>query len=196
MPRISEYSGHHMSISAPVLETERLILRLPQIADFDGYAELVGDEEAARHIGGHMPRAAAWRKFLQMPGAWAVQGFGMFSIVEKDSGEWLGQLGPWKPEGWPGNEIGWAFRRGTWGKGYASEAAIAAVDWAFANLGWSDVIHCIHPHNTASQALAARLGSRNHGPGKLPPPYEDAPIEIWGQTRDEWLARRQQEPSA
>lgn len=172
------------------IETERLILRLPRIEDFDGYAELVGDEETARYIGGHMTRAAAWRKFLQMPGAWALQGFGMFSIVAKDGGEWLGQLGPWRPEGWPGNEVGWAFRRAAWGKGYATEAAVAAMDYAVDVLGWDDMIHCIHPDNRASQALAQRLGSRNRGPGRMPAPYEGSPTEIWGQTRAEWIARR------
>ena len=179
-----------MNVLDPRLETERLVLRLPRLEDFDGYAELVGDEEAARYIGGHMPRAAAWRKFLQMPGAWAVQGFGMFSIVAKDSGDWLGQLGPWRPEGWPGNEVGWAFLRSAWGKGYATEAATAAMDYAMDMLGWDDVIHCIHPDNRPSQSLAQRLGSRNRGPGKLPAPYEEAPIEVWGQTRAEWIARR------
>ncbi|HET9189861.1 MAG TPA: GNAT family N-acetyltransferase, partial [Rudaea sp.] len=100
----------------PHIETARLILRLPRIEDFDGYAELHADEEAARHIGGALPRAAAWRKFLQMPGAWMVQGYGMFCAIDKTSGEWLGQAGPWFPEGWPGTEVGWAFRRSAWGK--------------------------------------------------------------------------------
>jgi RimJ/RimL family protein N-acetyltransferase len=172
------------------LKTERLILRLPQVDDFDAYADMHANEEAARHIGGAQKRAASWRKFLQMPGAWAMQGFAMFSVVEKSSGRWIGQVGPWKPEGWPGNEVGWAFHPSAWGRGYATEAAIAAIDWAFANLDWSEMIHCIAPENHASQALAQRLGSRKRGPGKLPPPYEDAPTEIWGQTRDEWFARR------
>src|SRR5690348_2931353 len=77
------------SVSEPHIETERLILRLPRIEDFEGYAELHADEEAARHIGGALLRAPAWRKFLQMPGAWAVQGYAMFSVVEKASGRWL-----------------------------------------------------------------------------------------------------------
>lgn len=171
------------------LESERLILRLPRAGDFESYAEMHANEDAARHIGGALVRAAAWRKFLQMPGAWAMQGFAMFSVVEKSSGRWIGQVGPWKPEGWPGNEVGWAFHPSAWGRGYATEAAIAAIDWAFANLDWSEMIHCIAPENRASQALAQRLGSRKRGPGKLPPPYQDAPTEIWGQTRDEWLAR-------
>ena len=178
------------------LETERLILRLPRIEDFDDYAALQADEEAARYIGGPLARAPAWRKFLQMPGAWAIQGFAMFSVVDKVSGRWIGQIGPWKPEGWPGTEIGWAFCRASWGRGYAMEAGIAAIDWAFENLGWSEIIHSIHPDNRASQALAQRLGSRNRGAGKLPPPHEVVPIDIWGQSREEWFAHRAQGISA
>ena len=174
----------------PTLETERLVLRPHQRSDFDGFAELIGDEEAARYIGGAMPRAAAWRKFLQMPGAWVVQGFAMFSVIEKTSGEWIGQCGPWQPEGWPGTEVGWGLVREHWGKGYAVEAAAASIDWAFDELGWTDVIHCIDPANTPSQKVAERLGSTNRGPGRMPPPFEAYPVDIWGQSRDAWRARR------
>ncbi|MDQ3617993.1 MAG: GNAT family N-acetyltransferase [Pseudomonadota bacterium] len=173
----------------PTLETHRLLLRPPQAKDFDGYAELLADEEACRYIGGHLPRAAAWRKFLQQPGAWAIQGFGMFSVIDKASGEWLGQAGPWQPEGWPGTEVGWSFKRSSWGQGYAMEAAIATIDWAFDHLRWTEVIHSIDPDNRASQVLAARLGSSNRGSGRLPPPFEDHPVDIWGQTREDWDVR-------
>jgi RimJ/RimL family protein N-acetyltransferase len=142
-----------------------------------------------RFIGGTLPRAAAWRKFLQMPGAWALQGYAMFAVETKE-GEWLGQLGPWQPEGWPGTEVGWAFKRSAWGRGYATEAAIAAIDWAFDALGWTDVIHSISPDNTASQALAQRLGSGNRGPGQLPEPFAGERVDIWGQTREQWRERR------
>ena len=172
------------------IETERLVLRPPRIGDFDRYAELLADEEACRFIGGHMPRAAAWRKFLQMPGAWALQGFAMFSVVEKASGRWVGQMGPWRPEGWPGNEIGYSFHPDAWGKGYATESAVAAIDWAFARLGWEDVIHCISPENVASRNVAQRLGSTLQGPGKLPAPFEEARVDIWGQTREQWRGNR------
>jgi RimJ/RimL family protein N-acetyltransferase len=172
------------------IETERLLLRPPRIEDFDRYAQMLGDEETARYIGGQLPRAAAWRRFLQMPGAWMVQGFAMFSVVEKASGRYVGQAGPWRPEGWPGNEIGWTFHRDAWGKGYATEAARAALDWAFAELGWDDAIHCIDPDNTPSRRVAQRLGSRNRGPGRMPAPYEDHATDIWGQTRAQWLAGR------
>ncbi|HEY5102966.1 MAG TPA: GNAT family N-acetyltransferase [Steroidobacteraceae bacterium] len=171
------------------LETPRLVLRPPRAHDFDDWAALMADADAARFLGGAQPRAIAWRAFTSMAGAWQLQGFAMFSVIEKSTGRWLGRLGPWQPEGWPGTEVGWGLVRDCWGRGFATEGAAASIDWAFASLGWTEVIHCIAPDNVASQAVAGRLGSRNRGRGTLPPPYENSPVDIWGQTRAEWLAR-------
>ena len=74
--------------------------------------------------------------------------------------------------------------------GLATEAATATIDWAFAELGWTEVVHLIDPGNAPSQGVARKLGSCNRGLGRLPPPLDANPIEIWGQTREEWLARR------
>ena len=177
-------------MNGPVIETERLILRPTAAEDLDGWAAMMADEEAARFIGGVQPRAAAWRGMATMAGSWALKGFGMFSLVEKSTGLWVGRIGPWQPEEWPGTEVGWGLAREAWGKGYAVEAAVASIDWAFDNLGWDEVIHCIDPDNRPSQKVAERLGSRNRGPGRMPAPFEDSPIDIWGQTRAEWRARR------
>jgi RimJ/RimL family protein N-acetyltransferase len=179
-----------MEFQGPVIETERLRLRVPRIADFEAYAAMGEDVDNMRFIGGAVPRAVAWRKFLQMPGAWLLQGYAMFTVEEKATGRWLGQLGPWQPEGWPGTEVGWAFDRVAQGRGFATEAGHAAIDWAFETLGWDEVIHSIHPDNVPSQALAQRLGSVLRGPGKLPEPFQDEPIEIWVQTRAQWQARK------
>ena len=99
-----------------------------------------------------MPRTYA------MVGAWQVQGFGMFSLIEKATGRWVGRVGPWFPEEWPGTEIGWTLAREAWGRGYATEAATVATDWAFDHLGWTDVIHSIAPDNVASQRVAEKAG--------------------------------------
>jgi RimJ/RimL family protein N-acetyltransferase len=174
----------------PVLETERLILRVPQREDFEGWAALGRDEEAMRHLGGRKSAFEAWRHFLANVGSWHVLGFGPFSVIRKADRKWIGRVGPLHPEGWPGDEIGWTLAREAWGKGYATEAASAAIDWTFANLGWAGIIHCIAPANTASQAVAKRLGSTLLGPGHMPAPHDRDPIEVWGQSREEWLARR------
>ena len=174
----------------PVIETERLILRPTAAEDLDGWAELMADPESSQYIGGPVPRAAAWRGLATMAGSWALNGFGMFSMIERESGRWIGRTGPWQPEQWPGTEVGWGILKSAWGRGYAHEAAVATIGWAFDRLGWSEVIHCIDPANTPSQRLAERLGSTNRGPGKLPPPFDSYPVEIWGQTREQWQLRK------
>ena len=92
------------------------------------------------------------------------------------------------PEGWPGTEVGWSFRRAAWGQGYATEAATAAIDWAFAQLGWDDVIHCIAPENVASQARCASASAHvTAGPRKLPDPYRRRSRSRSGdRSRDQW----------
>jgi RimJ/RimL family protein N-acetyltransferase len=174
----------------PRIETDRLILRPTAAEDFDAWAAFMGDPESSRFLGGAQPRAVAWRNFMTMAGCWSLQGFGMFSVIERATGRWLGRLGPWHPEGWPGHEIGWGLLREAWGKGYASEGAAAAMDWAFDHLGWTEVIHSISPENHASIGVAKKLGSSLLGPGTLPPPFEDDVVDLWGQTREQWFARR------
>ena len=168
------------------LETPRLILRPPRAEDLDGWSAMMADEPTARFIGGVAPRSICWRQLMTMIGAWHAQGFAMFSVIDRTSGRWLGRLGPWQPEGWPGAEIGWAIVRDCWGRGYACEGAAAAADWAFDTLGWEEMIHSIAPDNLPSQRVAQKLGSRNRGPGTLPAPYAADRVDIWGQTRGEW----------
>ena len=179
-----------MNVATLQLETPRLLLRPTRSEDFEGWAAFMADPESARFVGGVQPRPVAWRGFLTMAGAWEIQGYAMFSVIEKASGRWIGRIGPWQPEGWPGTEVGWGIVRDRCGLGYATEAATAAIDWAFAELGWTDVIHTIDVENLASQQVARKLGSRNRGRGQLPEPYQHIVIDVWGQTREEWLARR------
>lgn len=172
------------------LETARLILRPTRAEDFEGWLSVMTDPVAMEHLGGAQARSLVWRDFLMMAGAWSIQGFGMFSVIEKATNRWVGRVGPWMPEGWPGPEIGWGISRDRWGRGYAVESATAAIDWAFAELGWREVIHSIGPQNVASQAVARRLGARMRGVSKLPAPLESVAVDMWGQTREQWRARR------
>ena len=174
----------------PTLETGRLILRPPVLEDFERWADFQGDAESTRFIGGPKPPAEVWRALMSVAGAWALTGTGFFSVIEKASGLWIGRIGPWMPHGWPGPEVGWSLHRDAVGRGYALEAAVATMDYAFDVLGWEDAIHSIDPDNHASRSLAARLGSVNRGAGRLPPPYEGSAVDLWGQTRSEWTVNR------
>lgn len=178
----------------PTLVTPRLILRPPTQEDFDGFASMAQEEDTMRFIGGALRRDAAWRGMATMAGAWSLLGYSMFSVIEKETGEWIGRLGPWRPGGkeggWPGDEVGWALKRAAMGKGYAAEGAAAALDWAFDHLGWDHVIHCIEKANAPSIALALRLGSKRERENvALPAPYDAVNVDIYGQSRAQWRGR-------
>jgi RimJ/RimL family protein N-acetyltransferase len=91
--------------------------------------------------------------------------------------------------GWPGTEVGWGVAQEFAGRGYAREAAVASIDFAFDRLGWTDVIHVIAPDNAPSIRLAERLGSKHRGETRLPAPLEEFRVDAWGQTTAEWRAR-------
>jgi RimJ/RimL family protein N-acetyltransferase len=184
-----------MTVVGPTLETARLLLRPPIQADFDGFAEMCQEAETMKFLGGIAPPDVAWRAMATVAGSWSLLGFAMFSVIEKSTGQWIGRLGPWRPGGtrgaWPGHEIGWGLLARAQGRGYATEGATAAMDWAFDTLGWNDVIHCIAPGNVASIAVASRLGSYlQRKDVLLPPPNVDVRVDIYGQTAAEWRARR------
>lgn len=178
----------------PTLTTERLILRPPRHEDFDGIAAMAQEEDTMRFIGGLAPRDAAWRGMATLAGSWALLGYGMFSVLKRDTGEWIGRLGPWRPGGkegsWPGDEVGWGLKRNAMGKGYALEGASAAIGWAFDTLGWEHVIHCIDKMNAPSIALALRLGSGlEREDVRLAPPFEEHMVDLYGQSKAQWRAR-------
>jgi RimJ/RimL family protein N-acetyltransferase len=176
------------AVIGPTLETARLILRPPSSEDLDPWAEFAADPEATEFLGGPVPREFAWRKLCTMAGSWVINGFAPFSVIEKATGRWVGRVGPWQPEGWPGTEVAWGLAREAWGKGYAIEAATASIDWAIEELGWVEITHAIEAGNVRSEAVARRLGARVLREAVLPPPL-DVLAQVWGQTRDEWLAR-------
>lgn len=176
--------------SGPFVMTQRLILRPPSAEDFEGWAAFCADPETMHHLGGARGRGEAWRMLCAMVGAWQVRGYAMFSMILRDTGHWIGRTGPWMPEGWPGTEVGWGVAREYAGKGFAYEAAAASMDFAFDTLGWDNVIHTIDTANTASIALAKRLGSYDQGVVHLPDPLEHIPVNAWGQSKAEWATRK------
>ena len=147
-------------INTPVIETERLILRAPAIADWPAWRTFVGSDRA-RYIGGPLDEAKAWRSFGHVVGMWVLRGYGSFVFTTRTSDAPLGMTGPWHPADWPERELGWTL----WapeaeGRGYAREAAEAARDHAFRDLGWDTAVSYIDPDNARSIALAERLGAR------------------------------------
>ena len=140
------------------LETPRLILRPPRMEDFDAWAHFSRMKSPRNH---RRPAAAAPPPGGRSCACAVLAHDGHRDVLghRESQRQWVGRLGPWFPEGWPEPEVGWGIAREHWGKGYASEGAAAAMDYAFDVLGWSEVIHCIDEDKLASQGVAKRLGS-------------------------------------
>jgi RimJ/RimL family protein N-acetyltransferase len=144
---------------APTLETERLILRSPVIADFDALADFYADGDYCSGFGGPLERDEAWRWFATNIGHWQIHGYGYFSIEDKATGAAVGLSGIWNPEGWPEPELGYAVFKTFEGKGIAYEASVRMRQWAYEDLGMKTLSSHIVPGNTRSVALAERLGA-------------------------------------
>ncbi len=118
------------------LGSSRLLLRMFRESDLDAYAAMCGDPEVMRYLGDGYPltRGEAWRNMALVLGHWHLRGFGLWAVEERATGLLAGRVGCWQPEGWPGLEIGWTFRREFWGRGYATEAAQTVLADAFSRL--------------------------------------------------------------
>ena len=166
------------------IETERLVLRPIEPRDADAHIEMLGDPAVAAYLtssGDPESREERWRQFASYLGHWQIRGFGWFSVEEKETGDWVGRVGPWMPEGWPGLECGWSIARAYWGKGYAPEAAIASIKWTFDKFpDLPRIISVIDADNTNSQAVAKKIGED----------MTDEIFEYWGHRLNIWAADR------
>lgn len=155
-------SGVRPPIPVPALESERLLLRPFGDADFDAYAAMCADPEVMRYVGDRavLSREDAWRQMAMLAGHWQLRGFGMWAVEERATGAFIGRVGLHFPEGWPDREVAWALARPYWGRGFAFEAARAALTHAFLTLEWERAISLIDPANSRSVRLAERLGER------------------------------------
>lgn len=146
-------------MSAPVLQTERLILRMPAAKDFPSYRAFYDAASGdSVNYGGPGTEKEAWNKFAADLGHWALRGYGMFTIERRQDGVVLGGCGLYWPEGWPNHELTWWLLGEARGGGYASEASRAVIEWAYDTLGWPCVETHMRDENTAARRLAERLG--------------------------------------
>lgn len=146
----------------PTLTTTRLTLRAPHQGDFETIAAFYASERA-RFVGGPATAEQSWRMLATELGHWPLRGYGRWAVEETATGALAGIIGPWYPEGWPEPEIGWDLMNGFEGRGYATEAAFAALSHAYDTLGWPTAISLCNPANTGSRNLARRLGAVQEG---------------------------------
>jgi len=150
------------TLTIPTLETKRLILRAPTNDDFASLAAFYASDRS-KHVGGPATEEQTWRMLACEIGHWSLRGYGRWSVEETATGKLAGLIGPWYPLGWPEPEIGWDLMNGFEGNGYATEAAMASLEYAYESLGWATAISLVSPPNDGSRRVAQRLGATRDG---------------------------------
>ncbi len=144
------------------IETERLLLRPWRDADRQPFAALNADPEVMRHFPRPLTRAESDDLADRIASRMAERGWGSFAVEVKGGEPFIGFVGPNVPSYeipcGPCVEIGWRLARAAWGRGYATEAARAAIDFAFGRLGLDEIVSFTVTANTRSRAVMERLG--------------------------------------
>jgi RimJ/RimL family protein N-acetyltransferase len=150
------------------LETQRLVLRFFRDSDLPEYAAICADPEVMRFLGGTTwNEMESWRNMASHMGHWYFRGYGVWAVEEKQTGRLVGRIGFMNPAGWPGFELGWTLGRDHWGKGFATEGARRALEYAFTEMDRNHVISLIAPDNVRSARVAERLGEKVEGKTEL-----------------------------
>lgn len=172
-------------VSAPKLETQRLLLRPPLVTDFEAYHAAVGAPPARLGPEAKASGEESYKRLLAGIASWTVFGFGSFNVFERDGDRLVGTCGLFRMErdvdppldGSP--EAGWGIAPDRHGRGYAFEAMSAALDWFDRTTGIRRTVCMIDVGNVASEKLAAKLGYLAVGPGR----YRDADVLQYARQR-------------
>lgn len=152
-------------MTIPTLHTPRLILRPPDVADFDAAFAIRNEDAVTRFINGQKSTPEdVWSRLLRYVGHWTVLGYGFWTIVERESGAIVGETGfadfhrSMVPSFGATPEMGWILSGAVHGRGYATEAVQAALAWGDAHLGCDRVACMIDPENAPSLRVAGKVG--------------------------------------
>jgi ribosomal-protein-alanine N-acetyltransferase len=149
-----------VALTSAVLETSRLLLRHMAPEDLDDLAAILTDAETMRYYARPFTRDESRAWISNNIERYESDGFGLWAIVLKESGEFVGDCGPVRRfvDGRDEVEIGWQVSRARWRQGIASEAGAACRDYAFGRLGLDRVISLIRPENIPSRGVAEKIG--------------------------------------
>jgi RimJ/RimL family protein N-acetyltransferase len=148
------------------IETDRLVLRRWRPEDVAPLAEILLDPAVAEWLGD-----PSWddveRAIDRYERSWDLLGFGRFAVEERTTGRLVGRVGIMRQDGWvvtpQSDEIGWAIASDCWDRGYATEAARAAIADGFGRVGLPRVLSWTLPGNHASRRVMEKCGLVRQG---------------------------------
>ncbi len=147
------------------LQTARLVLRPMALDDLDWFAALRGDAEVMRYIGAGAPltREQAKERLDRLVSCWTNHGLGIFSVRLREEPVPVGWAGLQPLEDGKEIEVGYGFGRPAWGRGIATEAAQAVVQWGFTDRALDRIVAVAYPENEGSRRVMDKLGMRHEG---------------------------------
>ena len=152
------------NVTTPRVTTQRLLMREWRESDRVPYAEMNGDAEVMRHFPSTLTPQQSDEMIDRMAAAWRDRDFGLWAVERCDTNELIGFVGLWSPS-WhadftPCVEVGWRLGKQHWGNGFAPEAATAALDWGFANVGLpgDQIVSFTTEGNINSQRVMQKIG--------------------------------------
>ena len=170
------------------VQTERLRLRLWRDDDLADLERLNSDPRFLRFLtpgGEAYPPGWTADKLARMQRDWEENGWGSWALEQRDSGRFVGRIGFQLHRLWPDDvELGWGVDPEVWGRGYATEAALAALRQAFEGAGFSRVVSILHPENAPSIRVAEKIGERPYANVHWAPGGVD--LLVYAIGRDEW----------
>ena len=179
------------------LSTARLVLRRWADADREPFAALNADPEVMRYFRGPLDRTASDAFADRIESSFDELGYGLWAVELRSSAEFIGFTGlarqTFPAHFTPAVEVGWRLARSAWGNGYATEAARAALDFAFDVAGLEEVVSTTTRANERSQAVMRRLGMTHDAADDfayplLPDAHPFRPHVLYRMSKQRWLA--------
>jgi ribosomal-protein-alanine N-acetyltransferase len=167
-----------------MIETSRLILRLFSSDDLDEFAAINADPEGMRYIGNGKPQSREQTRIRleSILDHYTQHGFGLFAMVDKKSGAFVGFCGLQHLDNTSEIEVGYRLARRFWGIGLATEAARACLHYGFEQLGLERIVAVIQPGNIQSQSVARKIGLRYIRNAR----FYQTDVEYYASTREEF----------
>jgi RimJ/RimL family protein N-acetyltransferase len=169
-----------------ILETARLRLRPITLTDEEDLFRLFSDPEVYRWIGGPRPREASVAAVQAAMAHWRQKGHGIWVLAERATGRFVGRCGLRRLDDIGETELLYTLNKEFWGKGLATEASVAALDFAFGPAGLRRVVALALPENRASRRVMEKVGMRL----AKTVPFRDSPAVWYAIGREEHLARK------
>lgn len=149
----------------PIIRTERLVLHRWRAEDLQPFAAMNADPAVVEFLPSALTRDESDAMVRRVEAHFDAHGFGFWAVSTAEQ-EFVGLVGlavvSFEAPFTPAVEVGWRLAKSQWGKGYATEAGRAAVDYGFEQLGLEEIVSFTVPANVRSRAVMERLGMTHH----------------------------------